>query len=74
MKVTRESIATFYSLHKSKGKAYTYEHFKNSKSKAQIYDVMKSFDETGNVHESSIRKPGSGRINLANENGLDSLL
>ena len=29
MKVTWESIATFYSLHMSKGKSYTYKHFKN---------------------------------------------
>ena len=55
MAATRESIAIFYNLHHSKGKAYTYNQFKKSaKSKTQIYDVMKQFDETGSVTGSAV--------------------
>ena len=49
MAATRESIAIFYNLHHSKGKAYTYNHFKKSGKSKTIYDVMKQFDEMGSV-------------------------
>ena len=55
--VLRESIATFYEIHRTKGKFYTYSNFKSELSKATIYRNMNSIDENGTI----VRKEGSGR-------------
>ena len=56
-KELRESIATFYQLHHTKGKAFTYNQFKKSLPRPTIYRIFAQIDETGDI----ARKKGSGR-------------
>ena len=49
-KSLKTGIIEFYKLNLSKGKAYTFKHFKNGGvDKTTIYRWLKKFDETGNL-------------------------
>ena len=69
-------ISDFYKLHMNKGKEYTLENFKKFDiHKATIYGWMKKIEQNGNWD----RKPKmfdhlKGRVHVANQNGLQSLL
>ena len=65
-------INNFYKLHMNKGKEYTFKNFKKfSVHKATIYRWMKKIDQ--NVVIKMFEKL-KGKVHVANENGLNSLL
>ena len=68
MATTCESIAIFYNLHHSKGKAYTYDH------KQLITKIKKYANELDPQILQQMFQNLHPRINNASENGLDSLI
>ena len=59
-KLLKIAIIEFFKLNSSKGKAYTFKHFKKGGvDKTTIYRWLKKFEETGNCDQ----KPGSGTKN-----------
>ncbi len=63
----KESIIEFYKLHSKKGHGYTYRQWKRCDlSERTIYRLLEKFDKEG----SNLK----GRIHIAKENGLSSLI